>query len=269
MPLHDAYARLTPFELVFPSEEQAEALARAVAEEASSRGVDATSPADFLTLGSVEAFVRSTADGEPDPTALRRHGPMIYHALRFVAEGRNLYLLTTHAARYLVEGRPDGEPRAPARAGYVQLPQHLFWTRAAAVSPESVDGVFWSVGRDDRIHFLLATGLRPDRSGIGVVPIPEGPVEEAAEWLDLETREEGPDFATDLPGADIDGLYELRSSGEVFKLMARCFAYVDGVPLAVETGASRAGAGDGRTAFADGAPEPSRLDFARITLGDP
>ncbi|NNF13700.1 MAG: hypothetical protein HKN72_10765 [Gemmatimonadetes bacterium] len=267
MSLHDDYARLTPFELAFPTDEQAAALVRAVVEEASARGVDPTALGEFLTLGSVEAFVRDTADAAADPTVLHRHGPLVYHAIRFAEEGRRLYLLTSHVARYLAEGRPDGEPKLPAPAGYVQLPQHLVWTRATADAPESVDGVFWSVAPNDLVHFLLVTGLRPDRPGVGVVAIPEGPVRDAGEWLDIEAREEGPDFATDLPGAEIDGLYEIQSAGEVFKLMARCFAYLDGMPDAVERGEPPAVADEGSPGA--GPPKPSRLDFSRVTLGAP
>ena len=268
MSLHDDYARVTPFEIVFRTDEEVEALARAVAEEAAGRGVDPTDLGGFLTLGSVEAFVRNTAEADPDPTLLHRYGPLVYHSVRFGEGGRELYLLTSHAARYLVEGSPGGEPGAPSNAGYLQLPQHLFWTRAAADAPESIDGVFWSVTPGGYVHFLLITGLRPDRPGVGVVPLPEAPVADAPRWVDLEAREAGPDFSTDLPGADIDGLYEIRSAGEAFKLMARFFAYVGGVPAAVER---RGGATepDGDSSSALAAPAPSRLDFARVTLGAP
>ncbi len=262
MSLHDVYARTTPFELAFPGDAEVTALASAVAEEAGARGVDARALIDFLTLGSVEAFIRSTAGGETDPGTLHRFGPVVYHALRFEEAGRHLHLLTTHAARYLVEGAPDGDPGPPAEAGYIQLPQHLFWTRAAADAPESIDGVFWSVAPGGRLHVLLVTGLRPDRPGVGVVPLPEAPVDDAASWLDLDAREEGPDYSTDLPGADIDGLCEIRSPGEVYKLLARFFAHVSGNPEAVEEGSPT-------SPPVDSSPRPSRLDYARVTLGMP
>jgi len=263
MSLHDAYARVTPFELAFPAEEDAAELLRAVEEEAEARGVDAGDLGGFLTLGSVEAFVRETAGGEADPTILHRFGPVVYHGVRFAEEGKELHLLTTHVARYLVGGAPDGDPGVPGKAGYLQLPQHLFWTRAAADAPESIDGIFWSVTPGRRIHVLLVTGVRPDRPGVGVVPLPEAPVEDAPKWLEWKARDQGDDFATELPGAEIDGLYEIQSAGEVFKLLARFFAYLNSNPDAAETGGREEASQDSM------APDPSRLDFTRVTLGAP
>lgn len=258
MSLHDEYARVTPFELAFRGDEQVDALVRAVEEEARGRGVDAADLGGFLTLGSVEAFVREMAGDEADAAALHRFGPLAYHAVRFAAAGRSLYVLTTHAARYLVEGPPGGSPALPSDAGYLQLPQHLVWTRAAGDAPESVDGIFWSVAPGDRIYSLIVTGIRPDRPGVGVVPLPDAPLGDAPKWIELKARESGEDFATDLPGAEIDALYEIQSAGEIFKLLGRFFAYVDATPEAVELCSAAEGASG---------PEPSRLDFARVTLG--
>ncbi|MDX1494884.1 MAG: hypothetical protein R3253_12525 [Longimicrobiales bacterium] len=267
MSLHDAYARVTPFELLLPEEGRMDALGEAAMEEARGRGVSAEELSGFLTLGAVEAFVREIAGGEGDATTLHRFGPLSYHGVRFAQAGRPLFVLTTHAARYLVEGAPEGDPEPPAESGYLQLPQHLFWTRAAGESPESVDGIFWSVAPSGAFHALMVTGIRPDRPGLGVVPLPAAPRADAPSWLSLEARASGEDFATDLPGAEIDGLYEIESAGEVFKLLARFFAHLAATPEAVEGNRPSLAAkeSDGDAA----GPAPSSLEYARVTLGEP
>lgn len=265
MSLHDEYARVTPYEMVFREGRRVADLVDGVEEESERRGIDATELSGFLTLGAVEAFVREVAgdDAEADPGALHRFGPLAFHGVHFATAGTRLYLMTTHVARYLVEGTPEGEPRLPAEAGYVQLPQHLFWTRAAGEAPESVDGVFWSAAREGALHLLMVTGIRPDRPGVGVVPLPPGPLADAPAWVDVDAREDGDDFATDLPGAELDVLYEIRTSGELFKLLARFFAYVEGEPEALRR---VEGERDGAARPEDDGPPRSALPFFRVTL---
>ncbi len=227
MALHDAYARVTPYELVFPRAEDAEALAARIDEEAEARGADPSDPSQFVTLGAVAAFVRGLHADETPPGALHRLGALVYHAVRFARAGRPLYLLTTAAARDLVGRSPGAEPVPPAGSGYVQLPQHLFWARPEeGAAPESVDGVFWAAGAAGGLHVMLATGMRPDRPGLAVVPLPEAPLAEAGLWLDVDVRGDGADFANVLPGGELDALYSLRTAGEVLKLLARFFALV-------------------------------------------
>lgn len=262
MSLHDEYARVTPFELALQDEDRVSGLIDAATEEAEGRGVDLEELDGFLTLGAAAALVAEVAGVDADPSTLHRFGPLAYHAVRFASAGRPVYLLSTHAVRYLAEGAPDGEPAPPTDSGYVQLPQHLVWTRAAEDAPESVDGIFWSTTPSGLLHSLLVTGIRPDRPGLGVVPLPAGPLDDAPGWLELDAREDGgADFTTDLPGAELDALYEIRTAGEVFKLLGRFFAYLDASPDAV-TGERKA---DGATE--DDGPTPSALPFRRVTLG--
>lgn len=262
MSLHDAYARVTPYELAFRDVARAAGLLEAASEEAEARGADVHDPTGFLTLGAVEAFVREVAGPEDATGALHRYGPLAFHGVHFTSADRPLFLLSTHVARYLVGGVPDGAARPPRAAGYLQLPQHLFWTGAAGDSPESIDGVFWTVTTDGRLHALMVTGIRPDRPGVSVVPLPAAPVEDAPRWLDVEARPDGSDFATDIPGAEIDALYGVETAGEVLKLLARFFAYADAAPHALE-GREAATRPDG-----DG-PAPSGLPFIRVSIEGP
>ena len=263
MSLHDDYARVTPYELAFEDPQRIDELASAVEEEAAGRGVASRDLNGFLTLGTVDAFVREIAGEAADPAALHQYGPLAFHLVRFQREGKSLFLLSTHVARYLVEGAPDGEPEPPATAGYLQLPQHLFWTKAAGDAPESVDGVFWSSSSGGILHTLMVTGIRPDRPGLGAIPLPAAPLDDRSEWLELTARQEEPDFVTDLPGADLDGLYEMKTAGEIFKLLARFFAYVQGAPEALETASAPPTSEEG----AQRVPSPSSLEYARVTLG--
>ncbi len=267
MSLHDAYARLTPFELLFSDPAEAEALWSRVSEESAGRGADVHDPHAFVTMGTVTDFIRRVEGDDAPDEAILQYGSLAFHALHLARAGLHVHLLTAGAARYLVEGAPDGEPIPPASAGYLQLPRHLFWLDDGAGVPQSVDGVFWKVTARDEgevLHALLATALRPDRTGLGVVPLPQAPLADAPGWLDADARGDGGDFSTTMPGAELDGLYAFATAGEVLKLLARFFAHVASRPDAREPGepheapAAPATEGDG--------PEPSALPYLRVNL---
>lgn len=264
MALHDRYARRTPFELAFPDREGARNLAEEIQAEAEARGVDPRHPQMFATLGSVGRYLTELRDPEAPPEAAEQYAALAFHGLAFVQAGHPLYLLSTDASRSLVSRSPDGVPEPPGKAGYLQLPQHLFWVEdgAAGAVPESLDGLFWTVTGHGTLHALLVTGVRPDRPGIGVVPLPEAPLEAARTWLDARVREdrEGTDFASSIPGAEMDALYGIRAAGEPLKLLARFFALLTGEPGRAER---RDGAGEG-DGSADPGPAPSELSYTFI-----
>jgi hypothetical protein len=193
---------------------------------------------------------------------MHQYASLAYLAYQFHRAGRPLWLLRTGAARFLVDGSPGQEPPSlPAPAGYLQLPQHLFWVEPTPDGPpESVDGFFWYRSAHDVLHVLMAMGIREDRAGLGVVPVADAPWGDAGRWLDASVRPDGDDFATTLPGGDLEGLYSLETAGEALKLLARAFAYVDRYPDAVvpreplDPEKSR-----------EGAP-PSRLPYRLVTL---
>jgi len=260
MSLHDAYARVTPYELAFRDRARADELVQAVEGEAKGRGgALPDEPEAFLMMASVEAFVRALEGPDAPTGAMFHYGALVYQGFHFTRAGCPLFLLGTHAARFLVEGAPDGEPKAPAPAGYLQLPRHLFWTTGDDETPESVDGVFWTLTTDGVLRALLAMGIRPDRAGLGVVQLPEAPIDEAHAWMGVDARGDGSDFSSSMPGGDIDTLYAFRTAGEVLKLLARFFAYAVSVPLALQAGmAPDASDRDG--------PQPSSLPFTRVSL---
>ena len=257
MSLHDAYARLTPFELAFPSRERFDALVASVSSEAVERGTDPTLPDAFVAFASVGAFLAELHGEEAPRVALLELGALAFHAVHFVRAGCPLFLVETAASRHLVVVAPSGSPVPPARAGYVQLPQHLFWTSGVeGAAPESVDGMFWTVSSEGRLHVLPIVGVRPDRPGFGALSLPDAPLAHAERWVHANVRERGGDYASVLPGADLDGLYAVESAGEVLKLLARFFAYAGAIPTALET-AERPPEG------ANG-PRPSLLPYTRV-----
>lgn len=264
MPFHDEYARITPFELAFPDREQADGLVTDVRAEAENRGADLEDWGAFNMLASVAGFLQRLREPDAPPEAFTDYGALAYHAYHFLTADAPVFLVTTHAARYLVDGGPDTDHvEAPTRAGYAQLPRHLFWIHGGRESDpaEPVDGFFWLVGGDEVLRLLLAVGMREGRPGLGVVRMPDVPFADAPTWLHAEIREEGRDFATTLPGGDLEGLYSLTTSGEVLKLAARLFAYMRHVSDAVEEMTSA-----GVAEVAEGQPAQSALPFRRITL---
>ena len=256
MPLHDAYARLTPVEIAFPDAERLSALASSAAEEAAARGVDAALPDVFASLACVGAFLAELHADDAARVALLEYGLLTFHAMRFHEAGRPLFLLEATAARALVTDAPPAEPTTPARAGYLQLPQHLFWVGAEAGEvPESVDGMFWTVSGDDHLHVMPITGLRPDRPGFGMLTVPEGPLAHAARWMRDSARADGNDYASTVPGAEIAGLYSIETAGEIFKLVARFFGHLVDHPGTREE-PKPLGTGSG--------PAPSSLPYVRV-----
>jgi len=259
MSLHDAYARTTPWELAFESAQDARDFVARVTEEAEGRGADPEVLEAFLTMGAVDHFIGGLEGAVGEEGALARFGGLAFHAHHFTNAGCPVYLLSVHATRYLVGGAPGGDPSPPAPSGYLQLPQHLFWTGGASADapPESIDGLFWTVTSAEVLHAMLVTGVRPERPGIGVVPLPAAPLRDATSWLDVDARGDGRDFAASLPGGELDALYGVATAGEIFKLLARFFAYAASVPDALE--------GQEPPARSEG-PQPSSLSFTRVRL---
>lgn len=273
MPQHDAYARYTPYELAIPGREFAEERFRAITEELKARDVDTDEPATFVMVKAAhDTLEEIQGPAEDDPVATRQHAVLLYHAYHFHRAGEPLYLLGTHAARYLVEAEPavEAPPSPPSPAGYLQLPQHLFWSEPMEDHPpESVDGIFWCTPDGARLSALLILGMRGDRPGMSVVPVPMVPLAEADIWAREEAREGGKDFAGTLPGSEIDHLYSVETAGEALKLLARVFWYLESDP---DTVREEEGEGvwtdpeDPEGPPSDRVPRPSSLSFRKILL---
>ncbi len=266
MPIHDAYCRITPFELLLPGEEFAESRFPRIEEEARERQADVGDPEAFPLLSEAGAVLREIRSEDDDPGVLSQLGNALFHAFHFWKENALPFLVETGVMRFLADtgpGEGSWDPVLPAPAGYVQLPQHLVWVPGGEEdAPESVDGFFWSAPEGKSLSLLLVMGMRKDRPGLSVVPLPPLPLKSAAPWASLRVRDEGDDFASDLPGAELENLYALEAGAEAVKLAMRIFWYLDAFPGAVEDGGfedeDEEGAG----------PTPTRLPYRRVGLGD-
>ena len=286
MPIHDSYARVTPFERAFPdastAEERMERIRRDVREEGMEGALE--DPGRFLALPAVAEVVHGIRDPESGGEEVQKHGIFLYHAYHFHEAGQPVHFLETGAARYLVEaasgetGPAEAEVsiQPPEPAGYLQLPRQLFWVEPGEdAPPEPVDGFFWASPDGEQLSLLLIGGMREDRPGFSVVPLPPVPLADAGSWIRTSIRETGPDFETTLPGGELERLYSFETTGEVLKLVARAFRYEERHPEAVtrEEPPGRGADGDGgggstEEAEEEGGPKPTRLPYRRIHLRD-
>ena len=278
MSLHDDYARRTPFELAFPDRSTVERLSAEVAEEAERRGADDSLLETFMTTTAVGARVREMSGPDAPPESGYPFASLLYHAVHFLRAGAPLYLLDTAVTRRLVgpawqdRDTPEESPRPepPSTAGYLQLPRHLVWTEGDGGdrAPESLDGLFWTVTGSRMLNVLPVAGLLPDRPGFGALPLPCAPLADALLWSDATVRPSGDDFASTLPGGELDRLYAVRTAGEVLKLLARFFTLLrsatkgdaGGVRLEPRRPDER------RESRPAGAPPSSGLVYTRVSL---
>ncbi|MEJ2216070.1 MAG: hypothetical protein P8099_05590 [Gemmatimonadota bacterium] len=290
-------ARETPYELVFGPETFEETLFPSIRDEVEERDVDAADPERFVFLTSVGRLLRMIAGDVPSPaagpdaeavgraadaaearqaadTAVREHGHLLFQAYNFWTHGCQLFLLEPEAlaAVLAVTGADDAELRAPHPAGYVQLPRHRVWARAAGPQPEPVDGVFWTMSseREDgpaRLDLLLVLGMRPDRAGFSVVPV--GATLEAdgrpGDWS-TNARPDGDDFANTLPGGELEELVSLETQAEALKLMALLFRYLERYPESLGTVTRNP---PDASASSPHALPPSSLAYRRIRARSP
>jgi hypothetical protein len=115
----------------------------------------------------------------------------------------------------------------PSDSGYVVLPANRFWTRPQGTEApaEALDGIGWVLrrGAPDALAVMAIGGVIPGRPGFSVLPIPPVPARDAPGWIRDPARppELGEDFAPNLPGAELSGLYGVETAGEILKLLAR------------------------------------------------
>ena len=263
------WARVTPYEAGVPGREFAERTFRDIRAEAETRGLDLTDPGAFILLGEVGRAIREIQGEEHGGDTLHRFGAFLFQAFHFHAAGETLFLLEQAAARLLVESSFQASPwrgEMPREAGYLQLPEHLFWSEPQADNPaELVDGVFWARSSDHTLSLLAVLGLHGGRPGMSLAELPPVKLEDADTLLEGPVRDGGADFSNTLPGGDLGRLYTLSALGETLKLVARAFAHLASVPEALGPGED---APDARTLEGHESPARiSRLAFRRIGLG--
>ena len=281
MPAHDAYLRRTPWEALLPDPDFPERHFPAIAEGIASHPEAEDNPGAFALLDPARralAELRDPRGGTED--AGHTHALLLFHAWHLHRAGLPHLLVTVPVSRWAVEattGAAAGEAEAvgedpdsgdgekvPGTAAdplpdavYLQLPQHLFWIREdAADHPVSLDGIFRTV-RGDTLHLLAVAALHGGGSaGFRVLPLPGVPLADAPTWLVTPMRDGGEDFRSEMPGAELEGLYEIRTAGELLKLVARLDRFVHRFPRGRVAGTTPGGTG---AEPASGTPDYTRL----------
>jgi hypothetical protein len=257
-------ARITPFEIGLPDPEFRESIFTAIREEAHQSGYDLSDPGAFVLVAEVGRAVREIQGDERGGGALQRYGAFLFQAYHFHVAGDVLYVLDEDAARHLVrrdfEGSSwDGE--LPSEAGYLQLPQHLFWSEPSEGEPaEPIDGVSWAQSAGDTLSLLVSMGIRRGRPGLSLSELPPTKLAGARMWPTTSVRLEGVDFEGMLPGSELGELYSVVTMGEALKLLARAFAYIAESPDAVSLATNEGAPEEERL----GIGSSSRLSFRRI-----
>jgi hypothetical protein len=234
--------RSTPFELIFANSVFETERFPLLHEQAETHG--ATTIAEVLALPAGGALLRELApagDTADRSELIWQVGALLFHAFRYWLHGRIVYQFSEEAVHALLALEPTvWSFRAPAAAGYVQLPRTRFWARAAAeAAAEPVDGFFWSAptetegARGQRLDLLLGLGVRAGRPGLTVVPISLEPGSDPAQWADVHARPDGVDFANVLPGGDLQGYRALTTHAEALKLAVRAFRHIDRHPATI------------------------------------
>ena len=141
MAVHDAYARLTPYELLLPSPDFADERFPAIEAEAGARGTDLHNPAAFTVSGPVQgilAELRPDDDGPaavapeeaaPDASALQGphvHGEVLFFAYHLWRTARphgppGVTLITQRTLRSLLAGAGADEQGRPAPRARAKL----------------------------------------------------------------------------------------------------------------------------------------------------
>lgn len=262
MPLHDLYLRRTPYERFLPDDAFPERHFPAIRAEAERRSIGLVDPGAFAMLESAsEALGELRSEGEATDT-LARHALMLFHAFHHHAAGTPSYLLETPVLRLIADTEPWADPGRGddvEASVYLQLPQHLVWAREGDAPPMSVDGLFRTVTDDGRVHVMAVAGVVGERPGFTVVPVAGAPLADESGWVTADMRGSERDFSTQMPGAELERLYELRTAGEMLKLVSRAIRVV---------ARGRATAGEATAAEPPaGGPPASALTGRRIELG--
>lgn len=238
--------RQQPYELAFADDRFEKDGFALIQEEAEATGVRTSDPERFLQMRNVAPLLRDVLASE-DRTAVEQFGPLLFQGYHFWRFDKQVFALPeTRLRSMLGELPPIGawELIPPAPAGYLQLPVNLLWARVAEdAQAEAVDGLFWTIVGDSdprvppfpRLDLVVVLGLISPRPGFSIAELGlELPVEPPGHWGDAQARDGGTDFANILPGGELRNFHGIETTGEVLKLLSRCFWYIAQNPGAIE-----------------------------------
>jgi hypothetical protein len=236
----DEVGRRSPYEVVFSIDGLERAFATIEGEGRTLRA-DLSRREQFARLAAVGDLLARLVPGSFETGALDRYLEIVFHGFHFWRAGRPFYAFEEGVVRSLIERPPDLSGRTldlPHPAQYMELPRNLLWAAVTDGPPEPLEGLFArALDGPGGTEVLCVLGMWPERPGFSAAGLtfPAG--------VPLVAGDEA--FRSDLPGADLAGLYSLRSAGEAIALLARLVWYIEAFPAAVvRVPASRAGQGD-------------------------
>lgn len=250
--------RYTPYELVFGDEALGEGQFAEIAREAETLGVSTARRDRFAGLDTVRGTLQQLVPETADPAALDRYLEILFHCHNFWSSGRRLFAFEAEVVRDLLDSPPElGDWRTSARqtSFYYELPKNLFWTQVADEEPpEPVEGFFFRLGEPvEPLDLMMVLGMRSDRPGFSVVGTSAG-------LDDVPDKSEANAFVSEIPGADLAGLYSLQTASEVVLLLRRLLWYVEAYPDAAAVVKS----GDVGGAAVPGSG--TTMDYRRVSL---
>lgn len=225
--------RRTPFELIFDADELADREFPGLRQEAERQRIETARRHEFARLERARALLARLAPDPVEATALDRYLDVLFHGFNFWNAGRHLFACEAEAVRDLIDEPPDlrgWRLRLPHPAFYIELPKNLFWAEIMEEHPpEPVEGVF--VTREavegTRADLLLVMGMRPERPGLSAAELNAD--------LEPAPAPSEPDlFRSNIPGAELAGLYSLSRSSEAVLLLLRLLWYLDTYPESME-----------------------------------
>lgn len=239
----------TPYELVFDSPGFEDDRFPGIQAESESRGVPTEVPERFLLLGTVGSLLQEILPDGADTAEFSRHGALLYQAYHYWRHGKADYEISEGDARTLITDPPateDWDIEPPGRAGYVELPRHLFWARIEDdATPEPLAGFFWTVAdptdsvpsHGGRLQLLLALGLFPGRPGFSTIALDlRLDLLRSAPASELAGDPDRKDFENILPGGELQDWYGLLTDLEAMKLVSRSFGLLERLGTRAEPG---------------------------------
>ena len=253
--------RLTPYEVVFGVSGFAEREFPVISEEADRLDTQGLRRDQFAGLESVGGALAQLVPDGAEPGALDHFLAILFHCFNFWKAGHPTYAFEAPVLRELVDAPPPlagWEAVVPESSFYAEMPHNLLWSVISeGEPPEPLEGFFVDVLRSGpslEVDVLMILGMRTDRPGFGVM----GTTIDLGQIGELE---EPHAFVSEIPGADLAGLYSIQRSSEIGILLLRLLWYIGAHPESLERieGGTPRPSETGRT-------RPTALDHHRVNL---
>ena len=220
--------RPTPYDLAV--DEQIEQRLPGIREEARLAKKDASDPAQFMSLSTVQRILNDFESPEvlsDQPTAAAEYLLLLYSAFRFWEGGKVVHRLARErwnddSAEIIAQTKTRSTPDAC----YLQFPERWFWAQIGDGAPhEPLDGIFLAPSTDCRQLTLVAVlGMRVDRGGFSQVSLTVAMEELAA----VRQEAEPPLFQPLMEGGHEAGFRSIGSAADLLLLTQLALDQVSG-----------------------------------------